>query len=290
MAGRILVAGATGRTGGAAVRHLLEAGFEVRALLRSPRGAARLRSPGVETVIGDVTRPETLPAAVEGCSGVFSALAAGPGRGRPDAVEHMGNLNLLQAARRAGVGRFVYSSALHADHPLARGVAELREKAHFEAALAGAGNVSWTILRPSMFMETLLMAKSGPVAFVPGRQSRPVAWISADDVGLAAARAFERGVTGRHEIAGPDRCTFDEAYRRLSRASGRRVVVLHPPLSAMRLAGRLSPYVRDLAEMFVFFDATGYETGPDALRDTFGVEAQTIERWARRVSRRGRFG
>jgi uncharacterized protein YbjT (DUF2867 family) len=285
---KILVAGATGRVGSAAVRHLLEAGYEVRALVRSTGKGERLRSLGAEILAGDVTKPDTLAPAVEGCSGVFSVLAAG--RGDPETVEFVGNANLLRTARSAGVGRFVYSSALHADHPLARDVGEFREKARFEEVLAGTEGVGYTILRPAMFMETLLLALQGPIAFAPGRQRRLVAWISAGDVARAAVRAFERDIRGRHELAGPDLCTFDEAYARLARAWGRKITVLHPPIFTMRLPGKLVGHVEDLANMFALFDAVGYAADPTPLRDLFGVEAHTIEEWAGRVSRSGPFG
>ena len=86
--GRILVAGATGRVGGAAVRHLLEAGLEVRALVRGAAGKGKplrgepLRALGAEVRRGDVRRPETLAPALEGCAGVFSALSSSR-TGRP---------------------------------------------------------------------------------------------------------------------------------------------------------------------------------------------------------------
>jgi uncharacterized protein YbjT (DUF2867 family) len=283
MRGKILVAGATGRVGGAATRHLLEAGHEVRALVRSAGKGEDLRALGAEVSVGDVTRPETLAPALEGCAGIFSALSAATEREAVE-VEYRGNANLLSAAREAGAKRFVYSSALLVDHPLAQRVGTLREKARFEEVLFGAGDVSATVLRPAMFMETLLMALKGPVAFVMGRQRRAVGWISASDAALAAVRAFERNITGRHEIAGPDTATFDEAYSRLSTVRGRRIIALHPPLPAMRLAGRLSPAVEELANKFALFDAAGYATDPTPLRDVFGVQALTIEEWAGRVS------
>jgi uncharacterized protein YbjT (DUF2867 family) len=281
---KILVVGATGHVGGAAVRHLLEAGYEVRALVRSAGKGEELRPLGAEPVIGDVTKPDTLAAALDGCAGVFSALSAGTGR-EAEEVEYRGNVNLLSAARVAGARRFVYNSALLVDHPLAQRVGTLREKARFEEALLGAEDISATALRPVMFMETLLMALSGPVAFVPGRQRRRVGWIPAGDVARAAVAAFEKHVTGRYELAGPDTATFDEAYRRFSRVRGRRIAVLHPPLAVMRLAGRFSPPVEELASMFALFDAAGYTSDSPALRETFGVEALTIEEWAGRVSR-----
>jgi uncharacterized protein YbjT (DUF2867 family) len=288
--GRILVAGATGRVGGAAVRHLLEAGFEVRALVRGAEKVEHLRSLGAEPVFGDVTKPDTLAPAVEGCTGVYSVLAAGPGRGDPQAVEYEGNVSLLRATLEAGALRFVYSSALYANHPLARDVGELGAKARFEVELAGTEGLSYTILRPSMFMENLLLGLRGPVAFVPGRQSLPASWISADDVARAAVRAFERDIEGRHELAGPDSCTFDEAYSRLTRIWGKRILVLHPPLFTMRLPGRFIPYVGDIVSLFAFFDRVGYAADPTPLRDVFGVEALTVEEWAGRVSRSGSFG
>jgi len=145
--------------------------------------------------------------------------------------------------------------------------------------LFGAGDVSATVLRPAMFMETLLMALKGPVAFVMGRQRHRIRWISADDAALAAVRAFERDITGRHELAGPDAATFDEAYRLLSAVRGGGIFVLHPPLPAGRVAGRFSPAVEELAPMFALFDAVGDAPDPAPLRDVFGVEAETIEGW-----------
>ena len=278
--GKILVVGATGRVGGAAVGQLLKAGFEVRALVRRAEGGARLRSLGAEVAVGDATAPDTLVPAVQGCSGVFSALGAGPGRGGSEMVEYRGNVNLLWAARSAGVRRFVYSSVLMADHPLAQTVGAFREKARFERELLAAEGVSSTILRPAIFMETLDMMLSGPLAFVPGRQRRPVSLIAARDIARAAVRAFQADILGPHEIAGPEVVTFDEAFERLARGRDKKIRTLHVPLIALRVAGRFSPYVRELAHMMAFFDATGFATDPSVLRDTFGVPALTVEEWA----------
>src|SRR5215211_3737947 len=281
--GKILVAGASGRVGGAAVEGLLEAGFEVRALVRRAEKGERLRILGAELAVGDVTEPRTLVPAAEGCSGILSALGAGPGRGASEAIEYEGNLNLLSTARSAGVRRFVYSSALLADHPLAQKVGSLREKARFERELLATEDVSSTILRPAIFMETLRMMLRGSVAFVPGRQRQPLSWIAARDIARAAVQAFKRDIAGRYEISGPDTTTFDGAFERLGRGRGRRIRTLHLLLIAMRVPGRVVPYVRELAHMMAFFDVVGYAADPSTLRDTFGVRALTIEEWAGRT-------
>ncbi len=279
--GKILVVGATGRVGGAAVEQLLEAGFEVRALVRRPEKGARLRSLGAELAVGDATTPDTLEAAVQGCSGVLSALGVGPGRGAPEDVEYWGNMNLLSAARSAEIGRFVYSSALMADHPLAQKVGAFREKARFEKELLAAEDVSSTILRPAIFMETLDMMLRGLVAFVPGRQRRPISLIAARDIARAAVRAFQEDVLGHHEIAGPEVVTFDDAFERLGRGRGKKIWTLHVPLISLSVPGRFSSYTRELANMMAFFDAVGFATGSSVLRETFGIPALTIEKWAR---------
>ncbi len=278
--GTILVVGATGRVGGAAVENLLEEGFEVRALVRRPEKGERLSAMGAELAVGDATAPDTLEAAVRGCSGIFSALAAGPGRGAAEDVEYRGNMNLLSAARWAGVGHFVYSSVHLADHPLAQKVGAFREKARFEKELLAAETVSSTILRPAIFMETLDMMIQGPVAFVPGRQRRPVSFIAARDIARAAVRSFQADILGRYELAGPETVTFDGAFELLGRGRGEKIRTLHVPLVTLRAAGRFSPYVREMARMMALFDAVGFAADPSALRDTFDVPALTIEEWA----------
>ena len=278
--GKILVVGATGRVGGAAAELLLEAGFEVRALVRRPEKGERLRSLGAELAVGDATAPDTLGPALRGCCGIFSALGAGPGRGAPEDVEYRGNLNLLSAARSVGAERFVYSSALLADHPLAQKVGAFREKARFEKELLATEDVSSTILRPAIFMETLYMMLRGPVAFVPGRQRRPVSFIAARDIARAAVRSFQADILGRYELAGPETVTFDGAFEHLGRGRGERIRVLHIPLIALRLPGGFVPYARELANMMAFFDTVGFAADPSVLRDILGVSALTIEEWA----------
>jgi uncharacterized protein YbjT (DUF2867 family) len=277
---KVLVVGATGRVGGAAVEELLGAGLEVRALVRSAEKAQLLRKLGAEVAVGDVTRPRTLEPAVQGCFGVFSALGAGPWRGSSEVVEYRGNLNLLLAARSSGVRRFVYSSALMADHPQAQKVGSFREKARFERELMAAGEISATVLRPAMYMETLYMMLQGPVALVPGRQRHPISFISARDIARAAVRAFRWKILGHYELAGPDTVTFDEAFDQYGKGSGKKIRVLHVPLAALRLPGRVSSYVRELADMMALFDAAGYAADPSILRDTFGVSAMTLREWA----------
>jgi uncharacterized protein YbjT (DUF2867 family) len=188
-------------------------------------------------------------------------------------------MNLLSAARSAGVGHFVYSSVHLADHPLAQKVGAFREKARFEKELLEAEDVSSTILRPAIFMETLDMMIQGPVAFIPGSQRRPVSLIAARDIARAAVRAIQRDILGCYELAGPETLTFDEALHRLGKARGQKIRTLHVPLATLHAAGRFSPFVREMAHMMALFDEVGFATNPSVLRDSFDVPALTIEEW-----------
>jgi len=64
--GKILVTGATGNNGNAMIQNLLAIGADIRALVHNESKAQDLRATGVEVVVGDYLRPETLDAAFEG--------------------------------------------------------------------------------------------------------------------------------------------------------------------------------------------------------------------------------
>jgi len=111
---RVLVTGATGFIGGALVRRLLQEGHDVAALaLPGDPLASEVERMGARMVRGDLARPETLPAAVEGrervfhCAGIVTDWAPRP---LFEEVNVQGVRNLLEACHRAGVGRFVHLS------------------------------------------------------------------------------------------------------------------------------------------------------------------------------------
>ena len=111
---KALVSGATGKVGHAVAAALTARGDEVRALVRDPERAAATLPEGVEPVTGDVTEPDTLGAAVEGRELIFNAMGLPEQWTRDEAifdrVNARGSRNLAEAARAAGVRRFVHTS------------------------------------------------------------------------------------------------------------------------------------------------------------------------------------
>jgi uncharacterized protein YbjT (DUF2867 family) len=102
---------------------------------------------------------------------------------------------------------------------------------------------------------------------------------SGDEGSYLTQQAFQLKIRGRYELAGPDTVTFDEAFEQFGKGSRKKIRVLHVTLAALRLPGRVSPYVRELADMMALFDAAGYAADPSILRDAFEVSALTLEGW-----------
>lgn len=151
----VLVVGATGKTGGAAVEQLVAQGrWQVRALVRDPAKAPAFPA-GVEVVVGDLRNAESLAPALQGVRHVISAAGSTGGEwfgdNRPEKVDYEGTRNLAAAAKAAGVQRVCLVSSMgvtHPDHPLNKRLNNIFDwKLKGEAALRASG-VGYTIVRP----------------------------------------------------------------------------------------------------------------------------------------------
>jgi uncharacterized protein YbjT (DUF2867 family) len=111
----VVVAGATGKSGVPLIKILGEQGYKVRAMVRDKAKAGDLGA-GVEVVQADVTKPETLGAAMKGATYVISTIGAGSPEppNNPENVDYKGVANLTDAAKSAGVKHFVLMSSIGA--------------------------------------------------------------------------------------------------------------------------------------------------------------------------------
>jgi uncharacterized protein YbjT (DUF2867 family) len=140
----LLVTGATGLNGGAVVRRLSVRGLPVRALVRNPSKAADLAElPGVELVVGDMARPETLAEPLRGVERAVLISSSDP-------VMLEVQSNFIDAARLAGVAHVVKLSGImpevDSDFRFARMHGLIEQ--HLEAS-----GLAFTHLRAGEFMQ-----------------------------------------------------------------------------------------------------------------------------------------
>lgn len=268
----ILVTGASGNVGGELVTQLASASHGVRALVRSPKGIARAAN--VETVVGDLDRPESLAPALEGVRGVF---LLGGYRDMP---------GLLAEIRRAGVEHVVLLSSrsvLGGDPSNAI----VRMWMTSEEAVRSSG-VAWTLLRPSGFASNALrwlpQLRAGDLVRAPFA-SAPIASIDPHDIAAVAAVALttEGHESRSYALSGPEAQLPAKQVETLAKVLGRDLrFEAQPDDEARAELGRSVPadFVDAFFRFFVkgeFDDAVVLPT----VKEVTGQAPRTFEQWAR---------
>ncbi|MCD6291546.1 MAG: NAD-dependent epimerase/dehydratase family protein [Anaerolineae bacterium] len=249
---KALVTGATGFIGRHLARLLLARGESVRVLTRRPQAATFLAEAGAEIMPGDLTRPGDVAAAVNGCDVVFHVAAAYSSRPQDAALLYQvnvrGTLNVLLAARDAGVQRVVHTSTVGTiGRPSGNAIPDesvpfnLWDASHYvrskyfgelaAQAMADAG-LSVVIVHPTACVGPEDVAPSATgrrlLAFLRGRWLRYPAgginFVPVGDVAQGMVAAAERGGAGQHYILGHARGNLTEAayLALMSRVSGQR--------------------------------------------------------------------
>ncbi|NJK39429.1 MAG: SDR family oxidoreductase [Oscillatoriales cyanobacterium RM2_1_1] len=281
----ILVVGATGTLGRQIVRHALDEGYQVRCLVRGYRKAAFLKEWGAELVPGDLCQPATLDSALVGVTTVIDAATA---RATDSLgireVDWQGKVNLIQAAARAEVERFVFFSFLDAEKY--RQVPLLEIKCCTEQFLAASG-LNYTILRPCGFLQGLIGQYAIPIldnqaVWVPGVGS-PIAYMDTQDIAKFAVRALSVAETENKTfpVVGSRAWTADEIIRVCERYSGKPARITRTPNSVLRFFRQLTRYFQwtlNISERLSFAEvlATGQplQAEMDEVYRVFGLDPQ----------------
>jgi uncharacterized protein YbjT (DUF2867 family) len=270
----ILVTGATGHQGGAALRHLTERGFPCRALTRDPASpkARRLVGGGIELVGGDMEDPASLTRALDGVYGIYAVQT--PYQSGAEGEIRQG-INLIDAAKRSRITQFVYSSVGSADRRT--GIPHFESKFRIEEHLRGAG-MRYTILRPVFFMENWLNMRpaiEGGVLTLPLDPATRLQMIAVDDIGGMAAAAFEHSGKWQEraiEIAG-DELPMTGVAEALSRAAGRDVEYRQAPWGDFE--AQAGP---EIVTMYRWFQDVGYSADISAVRQEY-PKLTSFDRW-----------
>lgn len=218
----VLVTGARGNLARRVIDQLLEAGETVRAASRDPENTQL--PPGVEPILVDFTKPETLPRALAGVDRVFLYSA------------HEGLDNFVAAAKEAGVSKVVLLSSAATAMPDAMDSFIGRMHLLAEQGLENAG-FTWVFVRPAMFATNTLFwadsVKKESLVRVPYPDSlvRPIHdWDIADValLGLTSDKLDGRKVL----IDGPEALTQRRQVELIGEALGREIAVEELPRAA----------------------------------------------------------
>lgn len=275
----VLVAGATGRQGGAVARLLLDKGHQVRALTRRPGSveAAALHAAGAEIHAGDLDDTAAVEQAAEGVDAFF--LMATPYEEGLEAEVRQGQ-RAATAALRAGVNHLVYSSVAGANR--STGIPHFDSKREIERYVELLG-IPYTIVAPVFFMENLLAPpllrglETGTLA-MPLPADRPLQMVAVSDIAAFVRLVVERPSQfqrQRIELAS-DELTGPEAARILAEVTRSTIGYAAAPISSVRAQSE------DLARMWTWFDRVGYDVDVGALRRSYPeVGWHDLRTWSR---------
>lgn len=271
----ILVTGATGKQGGAAARHLLSGGWQVRGLTRDPDSdrANELRKLGAEMVQGNLDDRSSLDRSLEGVYGAYSVQQPWE-HGLAKEVKQ--GKRFADAAKAAGVEHFVYSSVGSANQNT--GVPHFESKWEIEQHIRDLG-LRYTILRPVFFMENLFAHGirdkifEGTLALGLNPDTK-LQIIAVEDIGEFAARAFEspEEYGGRELDLAGDELTGREMAAVFSR-------VLRTPVSYSQIPiEQIRGFSNEYAIMYEWFNNVGYDVEIATLRRIY-PELKTLDIW-----------
>src|ERR1043166_3663417 len=217
---KVFLTGATGFVGGNMLRRLLAEGHSVRALVRDPQKAGLADNAKTELVAGDVVASAGLDEGMQGCDAVIHlvGIIVEKGSNTFERVHHLGTHNVVEAAKRTGIRRFVQMSALGVR---ADGVAPYQTtkwKGEEEVRQSG---IPFCILRPSLIFGegdgfvTQMMAtmRSAPLFRpVPGDGTPKFRPIAVEDVTTCFARAltYEAAPNQTIDLGGVDELTLNK--------------------------------------------------------------------------------
>jgi dihydroflavonol-4-reductase len=254
-----LVTGASGFVGAAVVRVLLDAGYEVRVLVRKTSNRKNLQGLNFDTAVGDLRDVASLRDALDGCGALFHVAADYRLWARdPEALYASnvdGSVNVMRAAADAGVERIVYTSSVATlglnsdgspadeetpvalDHMIGdykrskflaeKAVTKLVADAQLPVVIVNPSTpIGPRDVKPTPTGRLILDAAAGRIpAFV--NTGLNVAHV--DDVARGHLQAFEKGTIGERYILGGENMSLEEILRSVAAICGRKSPKLRLP-------------------------------------------------------------
>jgi uncharacterized protein YbjT (DUF2867 family) len=280
-----LMVGATGRHAHWVLRELTKRGVAVRALVRNQERAEVARHNGAnETVIGDLTEPASLTDAVAGMDGVFHI---GPAHAAGEA--QMG-VAMVDAARAAGVRKFVFSGVIHPS------ISAMTNHAAAKLPVEGAlysSELDFTVLQPARFMQNFERSWNDIVEHdrfaQPYSLSAKMCSVDYRDVAEVAAMAMtgDELSYGTFELCAPGMHDSHETSEIISEVLGRPITAVQIPLDQFASQLPEGAFRDGMKRMMGHYDRHGLPGGnPLVLRSILGREPRSLKDYFRELAAR----
>jgi uncharacterized protein YbjT (DUF2867 family) len=247
---KVFLTGATGFVGKHMLERLLAEGHAVRALVREPQKASSSGLGKAELVAGDVVDGTGLTEAMQGCDAVIHlvGIIVEKGTNTFERVHHLGTRNVVQAAKRTGIKRFIQMSALGVRADGGAAYQTTKWKGEEEVRHSG---IPFCILRPSLIFGegdgfvTQMMATMRSAPFfrpVPGDGTPKFRPIAIEDVTTCFARGltYEAATNQTVDLGGADELTLNEVLAEIARCAGVRKPPVHIPMPLMIAAATVA--------------------------------------------------
>jgi uncharacterized protein YbjT (DUF2867 family) len=278
----ILLTGATGTIGKAALAALRTTGREFKVAARSPE---KLKAQGVEAVAFDWDDRDSYLPALQGVEKLFLLT--------PNSERQVGYVvQAVAAAKRAGIRHIVRLSVLGADAD--PGIILGRQHFAAERELKASG-IACTMLRPTFFMQNFtnyygVNPQADSEVYLPHGRGR-AAWVDASDVGEAAAKALSGdGYEGKiFELTGPEALSTAEVLAILGEELGHKYTYVDVPEDTARQAMENMKMPLWLVDGFMELHGLvkhGYAANAsDGVQAVLGRPPRSLREWARSLAR-----
>lgn len=287
---KVLVVGSTGLLGTELCRRLRAQGHAVSGLVRagSPK-EQQVRALGVDVRTGDLKDAASLAAACKDIEAIVStatAVTSGGSGNSLAAVDTLGHANLIDAAKKAGVKRFVFVSA---SPKYSESCPLIASKRATERALKSSG-LEYVIVQPSFFMDIWFSPALGwdlkaGKAQIFGAGAAPISWITIADVAAYTQAVLEDANVKNQEIplGGPDAVTPRGALELIEKAANKKFKVTNLPGFVPKTASVvLKPFNPKLASLMALGaeTLTGDPIDLSKARSLANVKLTSVAEWA----------
>lgn len=233
----VLLAGSTGYLGKHIAKQLIKQNIHSKLIARNKKKLEELETSNLSILKAEVTKPETLKHIMEGVHTVISTVGITrqkDGLTYMD-VDYQANLNLLNEAKKAGVKKFIYVSAINGNHLRHLKIFEAKEQ--FVDTLKNSG-LEYTIIRPNGFFSDMKdfqdMAKKGKV-YLFGNGENKLNPIHGEDLAEVCIEAILRK-DKEIIIGGPDILTQNEIAILAFKSLDKPVKIKYLPDAIRRIA------------------------------------------------------